>query len=247
MSIIAQPAYLGFNTAPAGGSPPAWVPTDLAQISHWYRAKDISDGVDGNAYAVWEDQVGSNDTFSASPPTYRANAGNPYLEFDGVDDFLDTNILTAFGDFAWFAILRNRGGSGYERYIDKLFSEATLMRDGSGAGNTMVGGILQGGVAPFGDVVALVEDTLYAVVMQREGTAKKLVAAGNVVSSTVSATALTTLNSIIFGGAAGGNAPFSQLDLFEVGICGDSWANGDLANFSAYVLAEYGLTLASSF
>lgn len=46
---------------------------------------------DGDPVALWADQSGNGNDFTqigTARPTYRAGGGNPYVEFDGVDDWM---------------------------------------------------------------------------------------------------------------------------------------------------------------
>src|SRR5688572_24082118 len=66
------------------------VPGDLASLVHHVRAKSIAGVADGDPLGTWEDLEGSGDLSStgANRPTFHTNAGNPYVQFDGLNHFL---------------------------------------------------------------------------------------------------------------------------------------------------------------
>jgi hypothetical protein len=90
----------------------AFNPSQVTGIKDYYKVstaklwKDTAGTVpvtaDGDAVARWDSEMGVMDPFTqatlANRPLYRANAGNPYLDFDGVNDSLicGTTNLTAF-------------------------------------------------------------------------------------------------------------------------------------------------------
>lgn len=74
---------------------PQIAPNETSGLKLWFKADSIT-AADGTPQATWSDQSGlGNDAFNPTPaqqPLYRADAlnGNPALEFDGVDDSLQS-------------------------------------------------------------------------------------------------------------------------------------------------------------
>jgi hypothetical protein len=82
------------------------VPGDFAQLVHWNRVKSIAGASESDPISPWEDIEGSADLTSAGAnrPLYRANSGQPYLEFASSSDYLEGS-QTSLNDFTIILII----------------------------------------------------------------------------------------------------------------------------------------------
>lgn len=108
-----------------GGAP--FGPTDLANLKLWLRA-DLGVTLNGATVATWEDQSATGaDASQALPfkqPTFVASdaalAGQPALDFDGIDDALShaTNAVeSASTDHTFFAVLDSDTTDASSRWV----------------------------------------------------------------------------------------------------------------------------------
>ena len=104
-----------------GGEPPAWAPTDLANIALWLDATSgLYDATTGGAavtangayIARWEDRSGNGRHFSQATVNSRptlATAGlnsKATIFFDGTDDFLDATYSRPYAAQTLFLVVR---------------------------------------------------------------------------------------------------------------------------------------------
>lgn len=221
-------SLIGRDDAGGGG---LWTPADLGSIAHWYRAKSITDGIDGNDYAVWEDLIGSADTSSSNPPKYYSNSGNPYLEFDGVNNYLHIN-LSPMNDFTYVIIAEIISYDAYERILEDgvicIFPAfGSLYSQISGANN--ITRILP--ATPTG---------FMAIFYQRNGSNGKFRLNGSEATDTIVTTATGTTLRVGEYVSAGYNG---NIRLKEKIICNDDITGGEFTELENYIFNEHGSTL----
>jgi hypothetical protein len=98
-----------------GGGGRSFSPASLNPVLWFDATKQVySDAgttpiTDGGTVAQWNDQSGvSNNNLTASgtgKPTYSANAGKPYLTFDGVANFMKATAMTLNQPDHWFIVM----------------------------------------------------------------------------------------------------------------------------------------------
>jgi Big-like domain-containing protein len=96
----------------ASAAPPAFSPDDLAGLEWWLAADAIVGLADADPVTTWEDESGNErdaaQGTAANQPTYRTNVqnGKPVVRFDGVNDCLVSDLVTASLDYTIFGAWR---------------------------------------------------------------------------------------------------------------------------------------------
>jgi hypothetical protein len=147
----------------------------------------------------WNDisRGGNNGTLVNGPTYNSANGGS--IVFDGVDDYVNTSITTAFNNFTVCTWFKQVGSIiGYQRLIDKNFQNGFWVGRNASTANSWGGGI-QDSSAPFGRFITLADTQWHYIVSKREGTTHTIYGDGitNTISGTVSSTALSSNNIFI--------------------------------------------------
>jgi hypothetical protein len=175
-----------------------------------YSPKVITDGLvlyldAANRYSypgsgtTWSDisRGGNNGTLINGPTYNSANGGS--IVFDGVDDYVNTSLTTAFNNFTVCTWFKQVGSIiGYQRLIDKNFQNGFWVGRNASTANSWGGGI-QDSSAPFGRFITLADTQWHYIVSKREGTTHTIYGDGitNTISGTVSSTALSSNNIFI--------------------------------------------------
>lgn len=232
--------------AKQGGAAAAWTPQALTQLVARYLASSIGLS-DLAAVSSWPDIKGTTNATQATgskQPLYRTGSGSPFVQFDGVDDYLTltATLASVTGDFAVYSVFQYHNITGVgKRLLDMDFTNGFWIgADTSGLG-TLGGGIRQSG-SPFGDFYTAANNTFYAMIFQRIGTTKTIRFAGTPHTATVVATALTPV-AIRIGEDVAADGSCGQVDVKEIAICNTGFSAGDITNLVAYSLSAYGLTL----
>jgi hypothetical protein len=152
---------------------------------------------------AWNDLVGTNNGTLVNGPTFNsANGGS--IVFDGTNDFVSTTYNAALTNFtvcAWFlADLINPAAA---RVVDKNFTNGFWIgKNSSGAANSWGGGVREAST-PFGRYITLPDGQWNFITSTRSNTIHTIYGNGitNLVSGSVSSTALSTDNLAIAGGA----------------------------------------------
>lgn len=146
-----------FSQNPNFVTPPiSFVPTDVANLTFWYAADNIS-GVttDNTGVSSWTDLSGNSkhmvQATSGSRPTFKTNIknGKPCVRFDATSDFVLATTSTAFtsGSTAFFVI--NPSGSAVPA------GSWLSMNTGTGTGEDYeTGGILLGHASSATQIIA---------------------------------------------------------------------------------------------
>ena len=118
------------------------------------------------------------------------------VEFDGQDDYMTTNLTTAFGDAtvcAWFYYI-SVPWNGYMRIVDKSYSTGFWLGSGS-TQDTWGGGFIESS-SPYGQYVSLSSGTWNHICIVRSGTTHTVIGNGGDVSAskTASSTACSADN-----------------------------------------------------
>lgn len=222
-----------------------WTPSDLIEkvVARW-KASEITGLTEGQFVSTWEDIVGAFDATQTggNRPVYRANSGDPYVEFDGSNDYLNTTLNTAFGDFTVFMIARinSTGTATAERLVDKNFASGFWMGISVADVDEVGGGIMESS-PPYGHFLPYEAGEWVSIFMQRSGTSKNIRVAGSSVTQTVSGSATDASNFIIGALSGGGNHP--AVDIKEIAVFNDNMTADELSNLQLYSLQEYGLML----
>lgn len=223
----------------------AWTPNNISSAIARYKASTVTALV-GGSVSTWKDIIlGTYDATNtgSARPTLESEDGQLFVRFDGIEDYLNTSIATAFTDFAIFMVIRPQNltsGGSTKRFIDKKYDDGFYFGTDVSTSNQMGGGIIET-VSPYGDHYPATVGSWYAVLMQRNGTTKTIRFNGVSDDETVSGTALSTANLRI--GADQSAANFGQFDIKELVVCSDNLSATELTSLIAYSLREYGLTL----
>ena len=192
----------------------------------WIGLKDISSG-------------GFTSTVIGS--TYSSDNNGVY-SFNGSTNRIATNCSLQLTDFTigvWFKALGNTGG--YDRIIDKLYSNGTMLMRNSSASNSWGGGVLESS-GPYGRFLTLTDGQWHYLVSIRSGTTHTLYGDGitNTVSGTVSGTALSNIpfgiGSWYDGSAQYFNGQIGQVQVYNRALSADEV----LENFNA-MRGRYGI------
>lgn len=217
--------------------PPPWTPSALAHVVHRWRAKSITGLSDNDPVTTWNDLVGSAHLTSSgsSRPTYKANAGDPYLEFDGVDDVMSATV-TSLNDLVHILVMEFVSDVGYDAYgygithawDTWINSNGSLLFQAFAPGGDYIGGFSRSFPSGF-----------MSVLIQRIGSAGKVRMNGNELTETVATTASgTTLGVGFHLTLSHGHVRFK-----EIIVCNAAFEAGEEALLAAYLNDEYGLTL----
>lgn len=192
---------------------------------------------------TWSDisRGGNSGTLVNGPTFNSANGGS--IVFDGVNDYVNTSLITSYGDFTvgiWFKHTGNL--IAYQRLIDKNYINGFWIGRNSSAANSWGGGVRES-LSPYGRYITLVDGQWHYIVSRREGTTHTIFGDGitNTVNGTVSSTALNN-NNILIGrsdqvatDSMAGN--ISQIQIYNRALS----ASEILQNFNA-TKTRYGLT-----
>lgn len=230
MSHIINPFRFGGTFSPA----------DLTHIIHWWKALEITGLSNTDPVSTWPDLIGSADFTGSSTtrPLYYTNSGDPYVEFDGTDDYLQATVTALSADAVIVAVLEYLSAS--PDYGIFLNDSATLQFGRNWNQNSLLFRLVSGGdltvampSSPTGDMAFLYE---------RIGSSGR--ASINNTESTGTVGTGTTGTTLQMGqfqsvpGTYNGN-----IRVKEIFICDDSFETGEEANVATYLSDLYGVTL----
>lgn len=229
MSLI--PLMAGIGTGGTGGS---FTPADLPSIQHWYKATDLVLS-DNDPVATWADKFGSKNLTAAGSvrPTYKANAGDPYVEFDGTDDVL-ANLTMAGGWNDTFGVVIVdilTTGVDFQRVVDMSSVILATMASGD-----MLFAVLGGGPS---EPMPARPTGFMAVYYERDGALRKIRLNGSETTSADAPTATGT--ELRLGGSAAGE--YKNMRLKEVILGSNNLSAGNFTSLAGYIFDTYGLTL----
>ncbi|QQS33486.1 MAG: hypothetical protein IPM50_02575 [Acidobacteriota bacterium] len=220
--------------------PFTWTPAELPDIVHWYRVREMTGIGDNDPVTSLPDLIGSAHipAPSGKEPIYKANSGDPYVEFDGVDDLLaDGSIWTSVTQLTMCIVFEVVSDvATFDRYICSY--NWTFNKSNSGADAVIW--IPPGGpytitrnipARPTGDMVAF---------MEHSGSSGRFRLNGSEATGSGSLTA-SHQGLGIAGDPYGGNA--SNIRLKEIIYCNAALSSGDFTLLSTYLNLEYGVTL----
>ncbi len=214
-----------------------WTPASIAGIEHWYRAADES-YADNAPVSIFTDRVGSAhlQASGSARPTFKINGGDPYIEFDGVDDLLSLNpawpALTDCSICMVYEIVSDV--AIYDRFLSSYTWE--IMAPGT---NSVSRFNSAGGAAL--DVATPSRPTGFrAAFFERVGTASKYRYAGNEVAAADGTTAFHQ-GAAIGGAMFGGN--YANIRVKELMACSSGLSGGEYSNLMSYLLTRYGIVL----
>lgn len=214
-----------------------WTPSNEASAVHQWRAKSIVGATNGMPYNNWTDIIGSVVASGSAPPTYYANSGNPYLEFNGVDQYLEFILSTALTDYTCVVIGEYVSLVDYScllsnAYFGKLnlftFSTNLYIQDGSISIIRPIGSAPTGFVPIF---IARNPSLLTFRVLANEGTDNT---AGAYPLNTTVRMASRATQADSFG-----NCRIKEIIFFNA----DHSATAVFAKLATYIADEHGLTI----
>jgi hypothetical protein len=125
-------------------SAPSFVPSDIAGLSLWSRADQIS-ASDGDAIDTWTDLSGngnhSTQSDATKKPTYKTNIinGKPVLRFDALDDAMDNNLIIS-NPYTIFIVEYFSTNTANSRTINSITVNALISGGRSGNNSVYVDG-----------------------------------------------------------------------------------------------------------
>jgi hypothetical protein len=215
----------------------AWSPADLSNITQWFKATTLALS-DNDPVSTWVDSINGNDATGAGAarPTYKANAGDPYVEFDGTNDSLTFTRSAALNDLTVVVVLDMLTSVDYDRVFQlgstnlaAMWAFPTINRFDGYLGATVVEGPSD---TPAGFFVATLSRVTTTGVVRINGVDSAGFAVGSGAINTTSALGSNT---------AGGENCHERLK--EVIICSGAITGGDFTSLATYILDTYGLTL----
>ena len=233
MSLVSLMA--GVLSSASGGGGGGSDPTSISSIRNRYKATDLVLS-DNDPVTTWVDSIGSDDLTSSGTarPTYKANAGDPYLEFDGTNDVLSNlTVAGGWGDFTAVVIASIlTTGVDFERILDM----------GSVSLHTMAAGTIQAAVLGAGPAEAMPARPtgFMAVYMERNGTSMRVRIDGSESTDTVGTS--STSPQILIGEFVSGGFN-KNMQVKEVILYNNNMSVLNFGILESYVLSEYGLTL----
>lgn len=220
-------------------APGAFSPADLPDIGHWWKATDLA-LADNDPVSTWADAFGSADYTAAGGvrPTYKANAGDPYVQFDGTDDTMAATISGLGLDFSVVLIWERVADSGgYARAFETNGDNIIYFQDNSND-TQLIYYSIAGGLSRN---TPAVPSGFMATYVERVGTAGKYRLDGSETTGTV--TIGTTPTTAIKLGSNISGTENGNIRVKEMIICSDAVTGADFTALAAYISAEYGLTL----
>lgn len=153
---------------------------------------------DGGSYR--DMSGGGNDGTPSGDVAETDGVGSGAMTFDGANDYVETGMQKAFGDFTACVWFRDDGNAvTYERLLNSHVFEGFWMGRKGDLANEWGGGILET-AAPYGDFITLKDQEWHFLCMSRSGTNKYIYGDGLMGSQTaVSASAVTSAQSIKIG------------------------------------------------
>lgn len=119
-----MPFYRGTHYPLLNGSRPL-DPASVSKLVFWFKADAIKGLADGDPVATWPDSSGlgrdATQATAAKKPTYRASrstfSGQPVVEFDSADDFVQTASFTAMAQPNTVFAVAKVGATGAQRFM----------------------------------------------------------------------------------------------------------------------------------
>jgi hypothetical protein len=215
------------------------IPSDFPALTNWYRAKDISGVSNGDPLGSWPDSEGSADLASSGTnrPTYQANSGQPYIEFDGSNDFIEGSIPTTTGSMSVILIVEIvSNASDYTRVFEYGGFDDLIMFSIGGSLYFYINGSGLIGTLPTRPTGFL------AIYMERTGTSGRFRINGTEVTGTVDGAPFDTPLTL---GAANAHSDYSNVRIKEMCIFNAAMTEiaGAFDVLETYITGEHGLTL----
>lgn len=242
----------------AGG---LWTPA-LTTTLLWLDASDPSTIIlNGSTVSQWSDKSGNarhfTQTTASSQPVYSTNQlnGNPILQFDGVDDFLDGgNILPATNGLTTFFVARQNtisstslapyfgrasstptNGEWYNRgmvTVQATAASIAVLRTASGSYSS--------------SSIAAVDSNWYLLGFRYSSIANQLQAMRNSASAAIAVTAGVAADPALacrIAAFAGGTISYLHMDISEIVVVASGLTGGDpiRQRIEGYLSWKYGL------
>lgn len=215
------------------GGGDAWSPADISSAIHWYKTR-LETYANDDPVGTFTDQIGSADLTSTGTerPLFKTNSGDPYLEFDGINDKL-VGTVESLTDGTIIFIMEFIADTGYDAMYVGGFMWANA--GGSAAfqpftpNNQYVGGYPRS--FPSGNVSLFIERVGSTQTVRKDGSEQS----GSVTPSAGDTTFAISGN-VLFAG-------FTTINVRELIVCNAGITAGEFADLAAYLFAEYGVTL----
>lgn len=204
--------------------------------SHQFKASSITGLADGDAVSTWNNLIGaSNATGSgAARPTYRTNSGDPYVEFDGTNDFMSAAV-GGQSAFAMACVFERVSTTSYGRVIG-WNGGGVLPIDLANNLNIFINFAAMSNSAtisspPTGFILGYFE---------RSGSSGRIRINGTETTGTVGA---NTLASTLYFGSNDAGTENGNVRFKEIVICNSALGTTPFNALAGYFASTYGLTL----
>jgi hypothetical protein len=219
------------EAAPAG---PAFVPTDLATLEHWYDADQIEGLNDADPVATWPDLVGTADATQGTAtnrPLYRANGLNgASVDFDGSDNFMNAAGVSVSQPDTIFVVVS----------VDDPFITGRTTFDGATSRQALywaTNWFMYAGSAEVDSGDAVTTGAHYLVATFNGASSSLRLDGAEIATGNPGAAALTSMNI----GTFNGSGQFFPGHIKQIGICSEAVAGDDLTSLETYLADKAGL------
>lgn len=242
----------------------AWTPAyPIFQLSAWFEASTSSCftdtggttavTADGDLVACIKDPYGTiiaTQATSGKRPLYRPNAGRPYIEFDGIDDFLVSSsavFTDTGGRHSAIAAFRLDVTTGVQNIVDgdDVTRVSQLLRSNAGTPETIA---FNTAVTPFTDSAAALSATTNTVLSEiTNSTSTEVFVNGTGNGSTAVTGSLQAGSARMTIGGIGGGSAAQYLDgrVYGFAVWKGALGTADHASAVSYFQALYASTAVS--
>jgi hypothetical protein len=194
--------------------------------THRYMGQDITAAA-GVVVTGWDDSVGTKPLTGTNGPTVRAIAdGRKYLEFDGVNDHIKNDTLTA-GDFSTLVLVARTRSTDGAYTVLAAGAQTTIIRAGT-SGTAMNPGTLM--------TNSTKTDNTWRVIIATSTASEANITVDGVKTTGVAGNAFGNMLRL---GADGTPNLFSTLDVIEVLTYPTALSDGDKATIRTSLKAAY--------
>lgn len=225
------------RSASAADAPAVDPPAGLTHVAHWWKASAIDYLADGAAVPVFPDLIGGanfGQTGSARP-IWVANAGDPYIQLDGVDDSMAATIAS-LTDYILITVWERVSTiAGYARLFESSSLGILICQDSNTNGQLH----FPNAATPLSRTTAAPPTGFMSLLAERIGSAGRFRINGSETTGTIATTASGT--TLTLGKSASGE--WANVRVKEIILCNDAFETGEEAALATYINDEYGLTL----
>lgn len=217
---------------------PGWTPDDLLNIAHRWKAKSIVGLSNTDPVSTWEDLIGSADFtgVTTTRPLYYTNSGDPYVEFDGVDD----KMVGTIGNLTDYILIsvweRVSTIQGYARFLQSSGTGILICQDSNTNGQLH----FPNAATALSRTTAAPPTGFMSMLAERIGSAGRFRIDGSETTGTIDTAATGTALNLAHN--AGGDE-YANIRIKELILMDGDFDTGEEALLTTYISDEYGLTM----